>query len=204
MPTALFAWRRTPPPLLIGGAEVTQQLLAEELVTAGWQTFYLGSHQAPWDQAVQLPQICAFLEAHDTPYEETRDELRYQWNGVKCIAVPQRQVASALHTLLSKLRPDVVFTSQEGAADLAAQARPTTLVAGILHSVSKTGLGVLDGHPHHGLAVSEFVHRRAPKNDRTHLAVLHPPFAPPQPGHHVPQTGSELMVNPIPAKGASP
>ncbi|MEU6527555.1 glycosyltransferase, partial [Streptomyces sp. NPDC046924] len=202
MPTALFAWRRTPPPLLIGGAEVTQQLLAEELVTAGWQTFYMGSHQAPWNQAAQLPQMRAFLEAHDTPYEETQDELRYPWNGVNCIAVPQTRAVSALHTLLSRVRPDVVFTSQEGAADLATQARPTTLVAGILHSVSKTGLGVLDGHPHHALAVSEFVRRRAPQTDGINLAVLHPPFAPPQPSHHVRRTGSVLMVNPIPAKGS--
>lgn len=202
MPTALFAWRRTPPPLLIGGAEVTQQLLAEELAAAGWQTIYLGSHQAPWDQTAQLLQICAFLDAHDTPYEEAHGELRYRWNGVDCIAVSQPQTASALHSLLSGLRPDVVFTSQEGAADLAAQARSTALVAGILHSVSKTGLGVLAGHPHYALAVSEFVRRRAPQTGGTDLAVLHPPIAPPQPSHHVTRTGSVLMVNPIPAKGS--
>ncbi|MFD7404162.1 hypothetical protein ACFV7R_16105 [Streptomyces sp. NPDC059866] len=152
MPTALLAWRRTPPPLLIGGAEVTQQLLAEELAAAGWQTVYLGSHQAPWDQAEQLPQLRGFLDAHHTHYEETQGELRYRWNSVDCIAVPQHRTTSVLSGLLSGLRPDVVFTSQEGAADLAAQARSAALVAGILHSVSKTGLGVLAGHPHYGLA----------------------------------------------------
>ncbi|MHC0433815.1 glycosyltransferase [Streptomyces sp. O3] len=202
MPTALFAWRRTPPPLLIGGAEVTQQLLAEELAAAGWQVIYLGSHQAPWDQAPQLPQLRAFLGTHHSRYEETNKELRYRWNGVDCIAVPQHQTAATLHSLLSQVRPDVVFTSQEGAADLAAQARPATLVAGILHSVSKTGLGVLDGRPHVGLAVSEFVHRRAPRTEGTRLAVLYPPFVPPQPSGHVPRTESVLMVNPIPAKGS--
>ncbi|MEU2625261.1 glycosyltransferase family 4 protein [Streptomyces sp. NPDC007157] len=203
MPTVLFAWRRTPPPLLIGGAEVTQQLLAEEFAAAGWRTVYLGSHQAPWEQAgQQLSQLCAFLDAHDAPYEETQGELRYRWNGVDSIAVPQSLISSALHSLLSGLRPDVVFASQEGAAELAAQARPTALVAGILHSVSKTGLGVLAGHPHYGLAVSEFVRRRAPQTDGTYLAVLHPTFAPPRPSLHMTRTRSALMVNPIPAKGS--
>ncbi|MCZ4117922.1 glycosyltransferase [Streptomyces sp. H39-S7] len=203
MPTALFVWRRTPPPLLIGGAEVTQQLLAEELAEAGWQVVYLGSHQSPWDQAEQLPQIRAFLDAHTTPYEESHDALRYWWNGVDCIAVSQCRTATVLRALLSGLRPDVVFTAQEGAADLAAQARSTSLVAGILHSVSKNGLGVLAGRPHYGLAVSEFVRRRAPQTEGIRLAVVHPPFAPPQQPPSVARTGSVLMVNPIPAKGSA-
>ncbi|QIB42815.1 glycosyltransferase [Streptomyces aureoverticillatus] len=202
MPTALFAWRRTPPPLLIGGAEVTQQLLAEELAAAGWRVIYLGSHEAPWDQSSQLPQLHAFLDTHRTPYEETNEELRYRWNGVHCIAVPQRRTPAALSSLLSQVRPDVVFTSQEGAADLAAQARPAALVAGILHSVSETGLGVLGGRPHLALAVSKFVDRRAPRTEGTRLAVLYPPFTSPRPSGHVRRTGSVLMVNPIPAKGS--
>ncbi|WP_328582374.1 glycosyltransferase [Streptomyces sp. NBC_00370] len=203
MPTALFAWRRTPPPLLIGGAEVTQQLLAEELAVAGWQVVYLGSHQAPWDQTTQLPQLRSLLDARQTPYEEAKGVLRYRWNGVDCIAAPQHQIGTALHELLTGLRPDVVFTSQEGAADLAEQARPSAFVAGILHSVSKTGLGVLTGRPQYGLAVSKFVLGRARHHLGTRLAVFYPPFVQPSPGTNVLRTEAVLMVNPIPAKGSA-
>lgn len=91
--------------------------------------------------------------------------------------------------MLVDLRPDIVFTSQEGSAQLAAQARPSAPVAGLLHSVSTTGLGVLAGHPHYGLAVSEFVRKRAPRTDGTRLAVLYPPFAPPASGQDAPTSG---------------
>ncbi|MEU1324671.1 glycosyltransferase [Streptomyces microflavus] len=202
MPTALFAWRRTPPPFLIGGAEVTQQLLAEELAASGWHVTYLGSYEAPWNGVAQLPDMSSHLDLHSVPHEETDGTLRYQWNGVECAALTQNNVEHALGSLLRGLRPDIVFTSQEGSAQLAAQARPTTLVAGLLHSVSETGLGVLAGRPHYGLAVSEFVRAQAPHVAGTRLAVMYPPFAPPGPSTDATRSTSVLMINPIPAKGS--
>ncbi|MEV6326728.1 glycosyltransferase [Streptomyces sp. NPDC051909] len=202
MPTALFAWRRTPPPFLIGGAEVTQQLVAEELAAVGWHVTYLGSHEAPWDGAPRLPDMRAHLARHRVPYDETAGTLRYRWNGVECSALTQNNVEHVLGSLLGDLRPDVVFTAQEGSARLAALARPATLVAGLLHSVSATGLGVLAGRPHYGLAVSEFVRGRAPHTPGTRIDVVYPPFAHPGPATGTARTPAVLMVNPIPAKGS--
>ncbi|MEU6404000.1 glycosyltransferase [Streptomyces sp. NPDC046985] len=186
----------------VGGAEVTQQLLAEELAASGWHVAYLGSHEAPWSGATQLSGMRAHLDLHRVPYYEDADALRYRWNGVECAASTQNNVEHALRSLLDALRPDVVFTSQEGSAQLAAQTRPTALVAGLLHSVSATGLGVLAGRPHYGLAVSEFVRTRAPHTAGTRLAVMYPPFAPPRPSMDEIRSASVLMINPVPAKGS--
>ncbi|MFF9427034.1 glycosyltransferase [Streptomyces sp. NPDC014746] len=204
MPTALFAWRRTPPPFLIGGAEVTQQLLAEELAAAGWRVTYLGSHEAPWDGVTQIPDMRAHLHRHRVPYDEANGTLRYRWNGVECVALTQNNVEHELGSLLGELRPDVVFTAQEGSARLAELVKPTTLVAGLLHSVSATGLGVLTGRPHYGLAVSKFVRDRAPRTPGTRIDVVYPPFARPRPATDTDpeRTPAVLMINPIPAKGA--
>ncbi|MFJ6047653.1 glycosyltransferase [Streptomyces sp. NPDC092307] len=211
-PTVVFAWRRTPPPLLIGGAEVSQQLLAEEFARSGWQVLYLGSHEAPWNGSAQFGHLRSHLQAHGTEWEEVGREVRYRWNGVLCRAVPQDRVEKILREVLAQVRPELVITSQEGAADIAAIARRTSRVAGWLHSVSANSHGVLHGGPHVVLATSKFVagRTRAPAGTRT--VVFYPPFVPAEgdahilAGHGEPArltAGGVLMVNPIPAKGSA-
>ncbi|MFW6725318.1 glycosyltransferase [Streptomyces sp. MAR4 CNY-716] len=201
MPSVLFVWRRTPPPLLIGGAEVSQQLLAEEFAAAGWQVTYLGSHEAPWNRETQLPALRRHLAVHDVPYEVRQHEIRYTWNGVHCRAVTQDRLRSALTTALTEPSPDLMLTSQEGAADLTAQARHHTKVAAWLHSVSPTSQKVLHGRPHAAMAVSRFVLSRARALSGTRLVLIYPPFTPPP--VTAPSGTGVLMVNPVPAKGAT-
>ncbi|WP_229906817.1 glycosyltransferase [Streptomyces vinaceus] len=114
--------------------------------------------------------------------------------------------------LLAEARPELVVTSQERAADLAALARRSSRVAGWLHSVSANSMGVLHGRPHVALATSKFVAGRTHAHSDTKTVAFYPPFAPAEGAGHLlaagPGTagrvpGGVLMVNPIPAKGAA-
>jgi glycosyltransferase involved in cell wall biosynthesis len=200
--TVLVAWRRISPPFLIGGAEVSQQLLAEEFAAAGWRTVYLASHEPPWGHTSDLTSMRRHLTDRGVPSDlhEAAAELRYCWNGIEVRAVPQAKIHGALVSALGELGPALVITSQEGAADLAEAARSRTAVAGWLHSVSRTGLHVLDGNPHYALATSRFVLSRTPPSQPT--VLFYPPFRDPGPTDSEPRDGDLLMINPVPAKGA--
>ncbi|MEV7971158.1 glycosyltransferase [Sphaerisporangium sp. NPDC088356] len=200
--TVVFVWRRIPPPFLIGGAEVSQQLLAEQFAAAGWRTIYLASHEPPWSGVCELSSMVRHLTGSRiiVDLREAQQELRYAWNGVDVRVFPQDRLLAELRRVLQDVRPDLVVTSQEGSAELAALARPFTTVAGWLHSVSKTGFHVLDGKPQIALATSRFVLSRTPRSQAAEL--FYPPFAvPAQTGSAV--TGDLLMVNPVPAKGSA-
>src|SRR5262245_30719034 len=199
--TVLFAWRRIPPPFRIGGAEVSQQLLAEQFAEAGWRTVYLASHEPPWADTSDLPSMLRYLAQVSVGFELREDlpEVRYIWNGVEVRAVTQKRLLTVLAATLSELSPDLVITSQEGSADLASTARTYAKVTGWLHSVSPVGMHVLDGKPHCALATSQFVLSRTPSS---HAAVLfYPPFRPYSGTTAGNRDRDLLMVNPVPAKG---
>lgn len=202
-PTVVFVWRRIPPPFFIGGAEISQQLLAEEFAAAGWHTVYLASHEPPWSQTSELPSMVQHLRHTGAEHTVDRDRqrLQYTWNGVHIHVLPQHQLASELDQTVDSLSPELAVTSQEGAAELAAAIRDRVTVAGWLHSVSTTGMQVLQGRPQHALAVSQFVRERVPPGQQ--VSVLYPPFAAPQSlGSDVERDHDLLMINPVPPKGS--
>lgn len=203
MRTAIFAWRRYTPPFLIGGAEVSQRLLAEELARLGWRVIYLGSHEPPWKRMSELEEIKRTLDDWNVNHTLNDSRIRYRWNGVDCHSVPQADISSVLKKFLGKLTCDLVVTSQEGSGILARNARHHAPVAGWIHSISKTGMEVLEGEPDYALATSKFVLTQMPRLDRTNITLFYPPFiCPPE----APVAGTEatedlLMINPVQPKG---
>jgi Glycosyl transferases group 1 len=201
--TILFAWRRYPPPFLIGGAEVSQALLAEQLVQAGWNVVYVGSHEPPWGGPSLLNDFLEQLHSWSIrvdrdPHSET---LAYSWRGVRCISTPQTAVETRLRQIADE-NCAAIITSQEGSAHLAQIAARLTSVIGWIHSVSDTGQEVLRAGPSYALLTSRFVQSRVVLSRRTKPVLFYPPFANPtrRPGA---RTCDVLVVNPVPAKGGS-
>jgi hypothetical protein len=204
MRSVVFAWRRSTPPFLIGGAEVTQQLLAEEFAGAGWHVGYLGAHEAPWDGSSALADMRHRLTVWGVgyTYDEAQGVLRYRWNGVDCWSVRQAAVDAGLDTLLRESTPELMVTSQEGSAALAEHAGRTVPVVGWIHSVSRTGLEVLEGRPRYALAVSRFVLSRMNTLPDTTAILCYPPFTDVKSVGAGTRMDDLLMINPVPAKGA--
>lgn len=202
-PTVVFAWRRYPPPFLIGGAEVSQALLAAQLADAGWNVAYVGSHEPPWGGESLIKEFSNQLRqwSISVEFNASSDTLVYSWRGVRCVSAPQ----AAIEGWLKKLSAEgcvAVVTSQEGSVELARLGAQQAPVIGWVHSVSDTGQLVLRADPSFALLTSRFVRSRVTLSPGTEPVLFYPPFAPPLPGDRAP-TRDILVVNPVPAKGGA-
>lgn len=190
----LFCWRRLPPPGFIGGAEITEALIAAHIASLGHQVTFIGSTEPPWPTHRPYPNLEDVCRACGISYTRTSDGIEYDHRGVRCIAVPQARIDTMLARHLPKV--SLLWTSQEGSPEIAAGF--TGPVASYAHSVSATGLLAGAIRADWVFAPSQFVAERL-DNPRTWL------FRPPldlvdtrsgnQPKQHV------LFFNPIREKG---
>lgn len=200
-------WRRYTPPFLLGGAEVSQKLLATEMVNAGWHVLYVGSYEAPWSDLSQLTYIKRNLHQWGIHYtfDNVVNVLQYQWNGIKCFAASQKGIIALLEVLLRRFTCELVITSQEGSALLAQAGKRRAPVAGWIHSVSAVGMEVLDGDPQYALTTSRFVLSKMATSAHTKPLLFYPPFELPRLEKSTETWERQqrfLMINPVPQKGA--
>lgn len=201
----LFAWRRPPAPAFIGGAEISQRLLAEALVREGHRVSYIGGHEHSRTGEPELPRLLRGLRHLGVhPEHDGANGYDYQWRGVSCTALPQHRIKAAINHIIETDPPDAVITSQEGASELLSLVPAHITTIGWLHSVSRVGLDVLSARPDVALATSRFVAQRCKPHPTTRLVTFYPPFAEPNLAvtRDTPSMHDELlMINPVPDKG---
>ncbi len=201
----LFVWRRPPAPIFIGGAEISQRLLAEALAEEGHRVTYIGGHEHSRTGTPELAPLLARL--HDlgiTPQHDGADGYHYQWQAVSCLALPQRRIAPTTTHLLQADPPDIVISSQEGSSDLLDLIPDHITTIGWLHSVSRVGLEVLNAQPRVALATSRFVADRCRPRPGTRVVTFYPPFTEPSASltDRAAVPNGVLMINPVPDKGS--
>src|SRR6266545_8306834 len=200
----LIVWRRPAPPIFIGGAEISQRLLAQALAQEGHRVTYIGGYEHSRTGRSERNQLVSRLaQLGITPHEEGESGLRYEWQAVSCIALPQRRISKTLTDVIATDPPDVVISSQEGSANLLSLVPSGTRTVGWLHSITDVGLGVLNANPDIALATSRFVAARCQPPDGTRVVTFYPPFTAPRQPVIEPGTTRRalLMVNPVPEKG---
>lgn len=189
----LFCWRRLPPPGFVGGAEITEALVAAHFASLGHQVTFIGSSEPPWPTQRPYPDIEEMCRATGTSYTRTRVGIEYEDRGVRCIAVPQARIGTLLAQHLPRV--SLLWTSQEGSREIAEAFNGP--VATYAHSVTATGLLAGAIGADWVFAPSHFVADRL-GNPRTWL------FRPPVDPLDTPQDRSKqhvLFFNPIREKG---
>lgn len=195
----LFAWRRLPPPGFIGGAEISEGLVARSLAAAGENVTFVGATSNPRDPSESWRRwLLELLDHHDITYDVADDYISYRWHGVECHATSQDRLLGLVGQLVGSAR--VLWTSQEDCPAIRAVA-PKLPAASYAHSVSKVGLlsAQLDATL---LAPSRFVQQVIAERFGVRAHLLRPPLPP-----ELPHTGEPrardlvLFVNPIRDKG---
>ena len=201
----IFFWRRPPPPLFMGGAEITQNDLAMELAKAEAKVLYVGSLATPnypEDGKEAYYRSCLAADDRVVNVQDSGGKLNYEYRGIKCLAVPQLDIDDVLTQVLSTYSDAYFISSQENSDELIARAKKSGLkTLGWLHSASDVGMQVLKGKPDHVLSTSQYIASLARERLGSDSQVFYPSFADSQ--EYMGTSGEYItFVNPVPAKGS--
>lgn len=196
----LFAWRRLPPPGFIGGAELTEGLLASWMADLG-ETTFVGSAQDPRNPTNDsMDWLLQCLDDSAIRFDRHGREVRWRWRGVDCRAVPQSELLSIVSRVVDSY--DLLWTSQEGCDEIRTLAGSGVAVVTYAHSASQVGVLSYQIGATLVFAASNYVASLANLVRRESVHILRPPIDPccGQPSRR-PADGPILFVNPIPEKG---
>lgn len=200
----LFAWRRLPPPGFIGGAEISESLVARSLAAAGHDVTFVGSITNPRDPTESwLPWLLELLDHHGIIPTAEQGRLSYRWHGVDCHAIPQNQLLDDVAQLA--MTADAIWTSQEDCPTIrgAASSLPAASYA---HSVSEVGLLSAQLDARWVFAPSQFVQSVIRDRCALDAHLLRPPLisddgrGPARASQH---RDLVLFVNPLEIKGVT-
>lgn len=193
----IFCWRRQTPPSFLGGAERSEAILASFFSNLGFPVTIIGSYERPWDSSQSTrDSLLHQLARLNIPAVTTATGVQYQYQGIECHSVTQREVLPTLMRYIRHAR--LLWTSQEGCLEIAA-ASGTVPVASYMHSISSTGSLSTQIHPQWLFVPSEFVEKYVSGEKAW---VLRPPidWADETDSRLEKRTGA-LFFNPIAEKG---
>jgi glycosyltransferase involved in cell wall biosynthesis len=198
----LFAWMRPAPPFFIGGAEISQQLLAEKFVQTGYHVTYLGTHTSiRSDDKGRLAKYTKYLGDTGIPYDVRSMTLSYTYKTIKCVMPEAKDFMLALEREV-KNKPLLVFTAQEYSDDIASYCHSRQIrTVGWIHSTSEVGTAVVKAQPTHALCTSSYVLDKVKTIYAGDAHLFYPPFVHQNPSRRKPEFIT--LFNPIPEKGVS-
>jgi len=175
----VFATLRMTPPFFLGGAEVSQRILAEKLSAKGFRVCCIGSYAHPvrntWER---LPEYCEYLTKHNIPYEFNGEgsSLSYSFKGISCIMLPQENV---MEKLVEKSNEEIylVFTWLEHSDEIIKYCNENKInTVTWIHDVLSVGLSSIQAKPKFVLFTSDFVRQRVEDLFSQDGFVFYPPF----------------------------
>ncbi|MEI6681641.1 MAG: glycosyltransferase [Bacteroidota bacterium] len=203
----VFVTLRMTPPFFLGGAEISQRILAEKLVAHNFKVSCIGSYAHPirntWER---LPEYCDYLSQNNIPFEfeGAGSNLSYTYNGIFCIMLTQENVMK--YFIENNNNVQLVFTWLERSDEIIKYCNDNQInVATWIHDVLSVGLMSLQAGPPIILFTSEFVRQRVKKLYNLNGFVIYPPFELKDVNQIYAKNKSECktitLINPIPEKG---
>lgn len=175
----LFVTLRMTPPFFLGGAEISQRILAEKLSANGYKVSCIGSYAHPvrntWER---LPDYLNYLTKHNIPHEFNGEgsALSYSYKGVSCIMLPQENVMEKLVEKIDE-EIDLVFTWLEHSDEIIKYCNEKTIkTVTWIHDVLSVGLSSIQAKPKFVLFTSDFVRQRVEALFGQDGFVFYPPF----------------------------